>query len=288
MHRNLDMTALRAFVTVAETGGVTKAAGRLHLTQSTVSMQLKRLESVFGQPLVKRDGRGIMLTTYGEQLLGYGRHLLAVNDEAMNHMAQPQLDGELNIGVALDILYPHIPLILNDFNKAFPKTMIKLVANLTVHLIKEFENGNLDLILTTESAASKAGERLIPWPLKWYGASNAQAWNKRPLPLTCKRDCVFRQSAIHALEDHGIQWSMSFTASNCSYCIPYISADLGVTNILQGTSQKDWEEAPSSAGMPDLPNFCICHYVNDENNSSLVHHLASIIRDAYTKNSHLS
>jgi len=49
MARNLDLTALRAFVTVAECGGVTKAASMLHLTQSAVSMQLKRLEEALGQ-----------------------------------------------------------------------------------------------------------------------------------------------------------------------------------------------------------------------------------------------
>jgi DNA-binding transcriptional LysR family regulator len=45
MYRNLDMTALRSFVAVAETGGVTRAADKLHLTQSTVSIQIRRLES---------------------------------------------------------------------------------------------------------------------------------------------------------------------------------------------------------------------------------------------------
>ena len=44
MPRNLDLTALRSFVAVADTGGVTRAAGVLHLPPSAVSMQLKRLE----------------------------------------------------------------------------------------------------------------------------------------------------------------------------------------------------------------------------------------------------
>ena len=69
MPRNLDMTALRAFVTLAETGGVTRAAGQLHLTQSAVSMQVKRLEEMIGQPLLERAGRGVALTAHGEQLL---------------------------------------------------------------------------------------------------------------------------------------------------------------------------------------------------------------------------
>ncbi|MEL7415091.1 MAG: LysR family transcriptional regulator, partial [Pseudomonadota bacterium] len=52
MPRNLDLTALRSFVTVAECGGVTRAAGQLNLTQSAVSMQLKRLEEALDQPLL--------------------------------------------------------------------------------------------------------------------------------------------------------------------------------------------------------------------------------------------
>jgi DNA-binding transcriptional LysR family regulator len=55
MPRNLDLTALRSFVAVAEAGGVTRAAGFLHLTQSAVSMQLKRLEEALGVSLLDRS-----------------------------------------------------------------------------------------------------------------------------------------------------------------------------------------------------------------------------------------
>jgi len=65
MYRNLDMTALRSFVAVVETGGVTRAAGKLHLTQSTVSMQIRRLETALSHRLVERAGRGITLTHHG-------------------------------------------------------------------------------------------------------------------------------------------------------------------------------------------------------------------------------
>ena len=58
MIRNIDIVALRSFVTVAETGGVTRAAAKLQLSQPAVSMQLKRLEMAIGQRLVARLGRG--------------------------------------------------------------------------------------------------------------------------------------------------------------------------------------------------------------------------------------
>ncbi len=59
--RNLDMTALRSFVAVADHGGVTRAAGVLNFTQSAVSMQLKRLEEMLGLSLLDRTTRKIAL-----------------------------------------------------------------------------------------------------------------------------------------------------------------------------------------------------------------------------------
>ena len=112
MARNLDMTALRSFVTVAETGGVTRAAGFLNLTQSAVSMQLKRLEEALDLQLLDRSARSISLTAAGEQLLGYAQRMLELNDEALGRLTANEFEGEITLGVPHDIIYPYIPAIL--------------------------------------------------------------------------------------------------------------------------------------------------------------------------------
>ena len=94
MPRNLDLTALRSFTAVADAGGVTRAAAQLNLTQSAVSMQLKRLEEALGLPLLDRSARTIALTAQGEQLLGYARRLLALNDEAWGRLTHPAFEGD--------------------------------------------------------------------------------------------------------------------------------------------------------------------------------------------------
>ena len=104
--RNLDIAALRSFVTVAELGGVTRAAERLNLTQSAVSMQLKRLEAALDPQLLAREGRGIGLTREGEQLLGYGRRMVRLNDEAWDRMMHAEFQGRVNFGVPEDIVRP--------------------------------------------------------------------------------------------------------------------------------------------------------------------------------------
>ena len=81
MHKTLNLSALRSFVAVADIGGVTATAGKLNLTHSAVSMQIKRLETLLGRRLVTRQGRGIELSVHGEQLLDYGRQILSINDK---------------------------------------------------------------------------------------------------------------------------------------------------------------------------------------------------------------
>ena len=104
MPRNLDLTALRSFVTVAETGGVTRAAGFLNLTQSAVSMQLKPLEESLNVPLLDRSSRSIALTAAGEQLLGYAKQMVALNDEAWGRLTAEEFEGEITLGVPHDII----------------------------------------------------------------------------------------------------------------------------------------------------------------------------------------
>ena len=110
--RNLDITTLRSFVAVADSGGVTRAAGFLHLTQSAVSMQLKRLEEMLGLSLLDRSGRGIALTASGEQLLVYARRMIALNDEVIGKLTDQAFEGQLTLGVPHDVVYPAVPQVL--------------------------------------------------------------------------------------------------------------------------------------------------------------------------------
>ncbi len=119
--RNLDMTALRSFVAVADHGGVTRAAGVLNFTQSAVSMQLKRLEEMLDVVLLNRSNRKIALTASGEQLLGYARRIIDMNDEAMSRLTSEIFEGEIVIGVPHDMVYPVIPRGLQRFNDEFPR-----------------------------------------------------------------------------------------------------------------------------------------------------------------------
>jgi len=281
MYRNLDMAAMRSFVTVAETGAVTRAANRLNLTQSAVSMQIKRLEAALGQSLMERVGRGVSLTREGEQLAGYGRRILALNDEAWHRMTHADVEGEVSFGVPKDIVHPYVPTILRGFNTAFPRANIRLITATTKTLKDGFEAGTIDLILTTEQAASPGTERLTERALLWFGATAGTAHRKRPLPLAYEPDCMFRPLAIDALERAEIAWTAPFGATDWRDYSAFVSADLAVVGILEGTQSRTWEPVGPESRLPPLPKIGIYMYLAESANRELTAQLAGFVRDAF-------
>ena len=121
--RDLDISALRSFVAVADLGGMTRAAHKLNLTQSAVSMQVNRLETAFESPLVERVGRGITLTSEGQQLLSYSRQILRLNDEACLRLTHQAFEGQVILGVPKDLVLPIVPSIMREFAGAFPRAV---------------------------------------------------------------------------------------------------------------------------------------------------------------------
>lgn len=230
--RNLDIAALRSFVTVAELGGVTRAAERLNLTQSAVSMQLKRLEAALDQQLLAREGRGIGLTREGEQLLGYGRRMVRLNDEAWDRMMHAEFQGRVNFGVPEDIVRPYVSSMMRDFIDAYPAAGINLVSSISRLLLTQFEEGRLDVMLTTAPISTGQGECLYRGPLGWYAGRGSSVYDQRPLPLAAKSGCIFLPVARRALEQADIAWSLPYEASDWRDLTAFVSAGLAVeTNM---------------------------------------------------------
>jgi DNA-binding transcriptional LysR family regulator len=145
MIRNLDLTSLRSFVAIADAGGVTRAAGFLNLTQSAVSMQIKRLEEVLGCDVLDRSARIVGLTAEGEQLLGYARKMLALNDEAFHRLTTDVHEGEIVLGVPHDIVYPAIPQVLRRFAAEHPRLRLGLRELSSSEQLVELVHDRLDL-----------------------------------------------------------------------------------------------------------------------------------------------
>ncbi|MEH6775111.1 MAG: LysR family transcriptional regulator [Cereibacter changlensis] len=281
MARNLDLTALRSFVAVADAGGVTRAAGFLNLTQSAVSMQIKRLEEALDLPLLDRSARKVGLTASGEQLLSYARRMLSLNDEVFGRLTHDAFEGEVVLGVPHDIVYPAIPQALQRFNAEYPRMRVTLLSSFTRGLKAQFARGECDVIMTTEDGLEPGGETLAQLPLVWVGAPGGSAWKQRPLRLAFEHNCIFRTGVQAALDAAGIGWTMAVESDSSRTIEASVSADLAVHAALLGTEPPHMERIQHNGALPDLATTKVNLYVADPAHSPAVLTLAELIRRAY-------
>lgn len=281
MSRNLDLTALRSFVAVADYGGVTRAAGFLNLTQSAVSMQLKRLEQSLDCKLLDRSARSIALTASGEQLVSYARRMLDLNDEAYSRLTAQEYEGEVVLGVPHDIVYPSIPDVLRQFNVNYPRMRVNLVSSYTVKVKEMFARGEADIIMTTEDTLDPGGETIVELPLVWVGAIGGTAWRQRPIRLAFETSCLFRKSIQEALDREGIAWEMGIESSQSRTIEASVSADLGVHAILEGAIPPQSEEIQHGGALPELASKKINLYTSHSKRNEAVENLRDLIRQAY-------
>ncbi len=279
--RNLDVTTLRSFVAVADLGGVTKAAGFLHLTQSAVSMQLKRLEELLDVSLLDRAGRGIALTAEGEQMLGYARRMVALNDEVVRRLTDEEYVGTVTLGIPHDIVYPAIPRVLQQLKAAYPRVRVQLISSYTKALKAQYDKGECDLILTTEF--ERGGELLITLPLAWIGAPGGATWRRRPLKFSSGKHCLFRPRALAALESAGIEWEMEVDTESDRTIEVTVSADMAVTGMIEGTQPPHLEVIDHGGALPNLGEQHINMYGAEPGKGEAINHLAGLLRKGFQR-----
>jgi DNA-binding transcriptional LysR family regulator len=278
MPRNLDLSLLRAFRAVAETGGMTSASRVLNLTQAAVSLQVKRLEETLGCQLFERDRRGLRLSGHGERLVAHADRLLRNNDEVWALMSAPAFEGEVRLGMPSDIVRPYAPPVLRRFEQAWPRVRVSLVCDTSGRLLEKLDRGEIDLAMTVQTSCGPHGESLLSSPLVWVGAANGHAFERNPLPIsTGDETCPHRPVALKALSDAGIDWRSVCEASSFEPICATIQADTAVAPLLVSTVPDGLQIINSR--LPRLPSFSINLYQPRTGPSDIAAELARHIRD---------
>ncbi|MGE0703466.1 MAG: LysR substrate-binding domain-containing protein [Vicinamibacterales bacterium] len=96
----MELRHLRYFVALAECLNFTRAAERVHVTQSTLSHQIKQLEDEIGKPLFERIGKRVAMTAQGELFLGHAKKALSEIDQGVGALKETNngVSGQLHIG----------------------------------------------------------------------------------------------------------------------------------------------------------------------------------------------
>ena len=255
--RDLDLVLLRAFVAVAETGQVTKASQRLHLSQSAVSQQLHRLERLIEIRLFEHLANRIKLTAEGRLFYGLAVKLILLNDEILQEMRRSREAVEIRLGVPHDLVERHVPEILRRFSGQYPKARVKLVSMSSGRLLELLDVGQIDLTLTTEAVSDDEACRLGTDQLVWVGARNARAHLKEPLIVSLGDDGdMFRAAITDVLNQAGVVWQPVTQVGSIGSVMAMLAADMAIAPFLSHAVPSILEVIPEGH-LPALPIFYI-------------------------------
>ncbi|RZI44391.1 LysR family transcriptional regulator [Herbaspirillum sp. HC18] len=143
----MDLSQLRAFVTVAREGNLTRAAERLHLTQPAVSLQIKALQSSLDLVLFTRTPSGMALTDDGAKLLPYAERVMASVAELREGVSalHTTLSGALSIGTILDPEFIRLGSFLKRLVETYPQLSTQLQHGMSGWVLQQVKAGILDV-----------------------------------------------------------------------------------------------------------------------------------------------
>lgn len=143
----MDLRDLKLFLHLAESRHFGRSAKAMHISPSTLSRQIQRLEETIGQPLFLRDNRTVQLTDAGTQLKAFAQQTLLQYQQLRHALGQhgPSLSGELRLFCSVTAAYSHLPPILDRFRAEHPLVEIKLTTGDAANAVDKVQSNEADL-----------------------------------------------------------------------------------------------------------------------------------------------
>lgn len=277
---DFDTALLRTFISLAETKSFTATAKHVALSQSAVSMQIAKLESLLLCQLFKRNKRNVFLTPDGEALLGYAKQVLNATDALTSRFRMPDVEGEIRFGSPEDFATFYLPEILSNFARRHPKVTLHVNCDLTLKLIQGYDNKKYDLIVIKQEPGNlHTGARsFLKETVVWVGSNNVSrdttfdtiAKNDTAIPLIlAPAPCVYRARAIDALTAAGVSWEVVYSSPSFAGSLAAVRAGLGVTILPENMVPPDLNILDSKKGWPKLQETEICFLANKDASPSI-------------------
>ncbi|HEK8922628.1 TPA: LysR family transcriptional regulator [Clostridioides difficile] len=143
----MTIRSLEIFVKVAECGKMSEVARNMYITQSSVSQAISEIEKEYGVKLFDRISKKLYLTEAGKKLLGYGRHLLAVNEEMNDCMKHCAKNIRIRVGATVTVGTCVISPIMLELYKVNPLIEPEVFVEDTRLIAKKLLNSELDIAI---------------------------------------------------------------------------------------------------------------------------------------------
>jgi DNA-binding transcriptional LysR family regulator len=250
----LDTDQLRSFLAIVDSGSFTKAAERVHRTQSAVSMHIRRLEEQLGCALFVKQGRGARLTAEGERLIEFARRIIHAEAGALAALSRKGLRGAARLGIPDDYAESFLADIVARFNRRHPLVEVSVVCETSQELTVQVSAGALELALVTDHPGLHGFELLREEPLVWAAAERFRIEDGAPLPLALGSvACIWRRATEDALASAPRVTRGLFFSKNFSAIGSVVRAGLAATTLPASMVGEGLRILGRNEGLPDLP-----------------------------------
>jgi len=223
---NLPTELLRSFAAIVDAGSMQRATERVYVTQSALSLQMKRLEDLVQTALFKRDGRKLTLTPAGQSMLTHAREILAANDRAVTALSGDVLAGPARIGFVQDFAETLLSGVLAGFTRLNPETQLQVRVGNSTELLDLMQADEMDVLLCMGARDDPAAVRTAP--MRWLGNENLVRQEVLPLAVL-ERPCRFRDAALAALEQAGRPYRIVLETPSLAALRAAVNSGLGLT-----------------------------------------------------------
>lgn len=230
----LDVDSLRALKSVADHGGVTRAAHHLSLSQSAISHKIKRLEDHIDCRLLNRRSGLPLLTDTGERLLGYANRILALHDEAAATLSRRTLTGNIRMGMTEDMTSSGLAQVLARFARVFPDVSVRVHVAQSLVLQEEVDNAAIDLgVMQVFAQDVRPGDMvLFRHRLCWAKAKDFVLPEDGPVPFLAYDDrCFYKAWLVENAGTMGREFRTVLECASNAGILAGIEAGLGVSIV---------------------------------------------------------
>jgi DNA-binding transcriptional LysR family regulator len=272
---NLPTELLRSFAAIVDSGSMLRATERVFVTQSALSLQMKRLEETLQTPLFHRDGRRLTLTPAGQTLLAFAREILSTNDRAVATLTGDALAGPLRVGLVQDFAETLLSGLLSGFAKLHEETQLQVRVAGSAELLDLLSADRLDVVLCMGAADDPAA--VASAPMVWLGDPALARLDILPLAVL-EPPCRFRDAALAALDAAGRPYRVVVETPSLSVLRAALDADLCVTCRTTVVLERPIEPA-EAPGLPPLPSVSFTRHTRPDPHP-MVRRLADLIQDS--------
>ena len=251
-----DTILLRTFASVCDLRSFTKAARRVHLTQSAVSLHIKRLEEQVGSRLIERQPRGILLTEDGEVLLSYARRILALHKEVEHRLRRGGMEL-VRLGAAEYFDLHALTSLIAQFSMLYPCVRLQLKVGLGPDIMALLDDGQLDMAIVSSEIGEADGIALCRERRVWAAGPAMSLAPDAPAPLAVyPPNCRWRQVALDHLDRAGRSWNVVLQSAGTAGILAAVDAGIAITIfpecVLVSNTLKSLGLAEA---LPALPDF---------------------------------